>query len=248
MSTLNTTNVSTSGTAGSRATEVKGLKILKSPEEGGTKQEYQEFLDKIENHVTMAWEEGGDIGQVVSSGELPDIDEPEDITDEEEKSKLKQRMWILSVDAFVAKETALKSNVKALYALITDNISKITKSKIQSKAGYTKANKANDAIWLLETIEDIMINFEETKPKTQSLDDQMERIMSLRQGEESNAEFIKLLTKEMKVYEKHGGDFLWGKPMNDELDEKLSDAKKNTKRPTTETICQTMMRKSRKRF
>lgn len=205
MSTLDTTSTSASGAAGSRPTEVKGLKLLKSPEEGGTKKEYQDFLDKIENHVTMSWDGGGDIGQVVSSGELPDIDQPDDITDEEEKSKLKQRMWILRVDAFVARDAALKNNVKALYALFTNNISKITKSKIQSKMGYVKANKVNDAIWLLEAIEDIMINFEETKPKTQSLDDQMERIMSLRQGEESNAEFIKLITKELKVYEKHGG-------------------------------------------
>ena len=212
MSTSSASNVSASGNAGSRLSEVKDLKILKSPEEGGTKKDYQDFLDKIENHVTMAWDEGADIGQIVSSGELPDIDEPEDITDEDEKSKLKQRLWILKVDAYVARDTALKGNVKALYALMTSNFSKMTKSKVQSKMGYTKANKANDAIWLLETVEDIMINFEETKPKAQSLDDQMERIMTLRQGDESNADFIKLVTKELKVYEKHGGDFLWGKP------------------------------------
>ncbi len=230
MSTIDSTRTSASGASGSRPTEVKGLKLLKSPEEGGTKKEYQDFLDKIENHVTMAWDEGGDIGHVVASGELPDIDEPEDITDEEEKSKLKQRMWILRVDAFVARDTALKNNVKALYALVSNNISKITKSKIQSKVGYVKANKGNDAIWLLEAIEDIMINFEETKPKTQSLDDQMERIMSLRQGQESNAEFIKLIVKELKVYEKHGGDFLWGKPMTDELDGKLSEVKEKYKK------------------
>jgi hypothetical protein len=45
--------------------------------------------------------------------------------------------------------------------------------------GYMTANNANDALRLLETVEDIMINFEETKPKTQSLNDQMERIMTL---------------------------------------------------------------------
>ena len=230
MSTLSTTGTTASGAVGSRLTEVKGLKLLKSPEEGGTKKEYQDFLDKIENHVTMAWDGGGDIGQVVASGELPDLDAPDDITAEEEKSKLKERMWFLKVDAYVARETTLTNNVKALYALFTNNVSKITKSKIQSRIGYVKANKANDAIWLLETIEDIMINFEETRPKTQSLDDQMERIMTLRQGEESNAEFIKLITKELKVYEKHGGDYLWGKPMTDELDEKLSEVKENFKK------------------
>ena len=42
---------SASGNAGSRLTKVKGLKLLKSPEEGGTKREYQEFLDKLENQT-----------------------------------------------------------------------------------------------------------------------------------------------------------------------------------------------------
>ena len=80
-------NVSASGNVGNRLSEVKDLKILKSPVEGGSKKDYQDFLDKIENHVTMAWDEGADIGQIVSSGELPDIDEPEDIIDEDEKSE-----------------------------------------------------------------------------------------------------------------------------------------------------------------
>ena len=123
-------NVSASGNAGNRLSEVKDSKILKSSEEGGSKKDYQDFLDKIENHVTMAWDEGADIGQIVSSGELPDIDEPEDITDEDEKSKLKQRLWILKVDAYVARDNALKGNVKALYALMTSNFSKMIKSKV----------------------------------------------------------------------------------------------------------------------
>ena len=129
---MSSSNVSASGNVGSRLTDVKGLKLLKSPEEaGGTRKEYQDFLDKLENHVTMAWEEGADIGLVVSSGELPDIDMPDDTTDEEEKSKLKQRMWILKVDAYAARDAALKGNVIALYALMTTNFSKMIKSKVQ---------------------------------------------------------------------------------------------------------------------
>lgn len=190
-----TTNVSTSRSVGNILTEVKSLKFLKLPEEGGTKKEYQDFLDKLENHVTMAWDEGADIGHVVLNGKLlPNIKETRDITAEEKRSKLKQCMWMLKLDAYIARDMALKGNVKALYALIISNLTKMTKSKVQSKVGYTKANKANDATWLLEVIEDIMINFEETKPKAQSLDeDQMEKLMTLRQGEESNAEFIKLV-------------------------------------------------------
>ena len=54
-----------------------------------------------------------------------------------------------------------------------------------------------------------MINFEDVNPKTILNDDQMERIIKLKQGESTNEDFLKQVQKELKVYEKHGGDFLW---------------------------------------
>ena len=95
MSSDGTPSAIASGTAGSRYTEVKNLKALKSPEEGGTKKDYEDFLDKIQNHVTMAWTHGKDIGYVVGNGKKPEIPEPEDLTTEEEQSKFKSRMWAL---------------------------------------------------------------------------------------------------------------------------------------------------------
>ena len=44
------------------------------------------------------------------------------------------------------------------------NITKILKAKIKSKAGYTEAEANNNVVWLMETLEDIMVNFEEIKP------------------------------------------------------------------------------------
>ena len=65
--------------------------------------------------------------------------------------------------------------------------------------------------WLLNALDEIMVRFEEVKPKILSLDDQMERIMKMKQGgETTNKDFLKTVTKEIKVYEKHGGNFLWG--------------------------------------
>ena len=55
-----------------------------------------------------------------------------------------------------------------------------------------------------------MNNFEEVTPKTLAIDDQMERIMKLKQGESTNEDLLKQVKKELKVYEKHGGDIMWG--------------------------------------
>ena len=229
---MDPTRMTPASRAGNRRTEIAGLEKLKAPEEGGTKKEYQDFLDKIENHVTMAWDEGADIGYVVSDGKLPDVevDKPADLG--EDPSEIDRQVWLLDVGAYAMRKRTLKGNLKALYALLTENISKMTKSKIQSKEGYTDASASKDTVWLLEVIEDVMINFEETKPKIASLDDQMEKIMVMRQGNEANDEFIKLWNKELKVYEKHGGDFLWGKPLNEELDDKVEEMKNEYKTET----------------
>ena len=66
--------------------------------------------------------------------------------------------------------------------VLMEIVSKIVKSKLESKTGYTKADEVNDYVWLLETLEDIMNNFEDVKPKMLATDDHMERIMKLKKG------------------------------------------------------------------
>ncbi len=43
----------TIGSAGGRATAVQNLKVLKTPEEGGTKKDYDDFVQKVNNHVMV---------------------------------------------------------------------------------------------------------------------------------------------------------------------------------------------------
>ena len=84
----------------------------------------------------------------------------------------------------------------SLFALILDAVSKITKAKLKSKIGFSDAENKGDAVWLLESLEDIMTNFEDEKPKILAMDDQMERIMRMKQGENTtNEDFFKQINK-----------------------------------------------------
>jgi len=49
--------------------------------------------------------------------------------------------------------------------------------------------------------------------------------MRLKQGESTNEDFLKQMVKELKVYEKHGGDFLWGTTQDTELVDRVTSAK-----------------------
>ena len=112
----------------------------------------------------------------------------------------------------------------ALFSLLNGSVSKILRAKVKSKQGYVEAETKKNTVWLLKTAEDIILNFEETKPKLLAIDDQMENIMKLKQGNATNEDFIKTVTKELRVYEKHGGDFLWGKPQEREMVSRLQTA------------------------
>ena len=111
----------------------------------------------------------------------------------------------------------MENNKSALFTLVNDSITKILKAKLKSKAGYVKAEESSNVEWLFEALEDVMVNFEDVKPKVLAMDDQLERIMKLRQGSTSNEDFIKLIQKELKLFEKHGGSFLWGKTQEEQL-------------------------------
>jgi hypothetical protein len=203
--------------SGTRASAVKNLKVLKTLQEEGTKKDYEDFLEKIYNHVMVTWTFGSDIAFVVKKLKDPTIEEPEDLK-QDETSRLKIRVWNVKVDHYTGRIMALEENKMALYALITEALSKIMKGTLRGKKGYENASENANVIWLLESLDEIMVKFEEVKPKLLSIDDQMERIMRLKQGETTtNEDFVKQVMKEVKVFEKHGGLFLWGPAQDEDL-------------------------------
>ena len=164
--------------SGARIATVQGLTILKSPEEGGTKKQYDDYLDKLQNHLMIGWAGGRDISQVVKNQE-PDIPEPVDLTEKEKTSDWKKVAWTRKVEKYGERVDLLDENKGALYSLLMDNITTITRGKVKSKEGYQSADDAKNPTWLLSTLEDIMVNFEEIQKKTIALDDQVKRIVNI---------------------------------------------------------------------
>ena len=57
--------------AASRSIAPTDIKMLKFPEEGGTKKEFKDFLEKIKSHVSVNLEIGQDVGYTIKITELP---------------------------------------------------------------------------------------------------------------------------------------------------------------------------------
>ena len=72
---------------GTKARGLNNLNLtsLRSREEGGTKKEYEDFLEKVDNHVSINWDFGSDVAYVIENSEEPKIEEPVDLSEENEK-------------------------------------------------------------------------------------------------------------------------------------------------------------------
>ena len=143
--------------------KVEGLVTLKSPEEQGTKKQYDDFLEKIENHLLQEWAGGQDIGTMLKDNKALVIPEPKDLTAEQEKFKWQQVVWKTQIKKYVERVEIYEAS---LYSLIMGNLSTITRGKVKAKEGYPLAAEANDPLWLLGVLEDIMTNFGDAKKKT----------------------------------------------------------------------------------
>src|SRR5210317_2122108 len=203
-------------------TKVEDLKELKCPEEGGLKQHHEDFLRKIGEHAYVSWTYGELIGKLIESGEDPDIKMPEDPP--EDASMGVKLVWKEEVKNHIAMKRGHADNKKALYSLVFANVSKLTRSKIQSAEGYKVASEEKNPGWLLEALDDIMIGFEKIKAPIVAMHDQLKRIMDMRQKEnESNEDFVKNVMREIKVYNRHGGNFLWGTTQDKEVDDTVEE-------------------------
>ena len=62
---------------------------MRSREEGGRKKEYEDFLEKVYNHVSINWDFRSDVAYVIKNSEEPKFEELVDLSEENEKVKKK---------------------------------------------------------------------------------------------------------------------------------------------------------------
>ncbi|CAJ1936101.1 unnamed protein product [Cylindrotheca closterium] len=125
-----------------------------------------------------------------------------------------------------ARKAVYKSNKKAMYTLVMANISEATKTKVKARNDFTAEDEAMNLVWLIGVLDDIMTGFEEgVLPDEVAMDKQLTKITTMRQKpDESNEAFIKKITREIKVYERHGGVFRWGENEEKKLEAAVANA------------------------
>lgn len=214
--------------SGGRSATINGLNPIKCPEEQGTKKEYEECLEIIEKEVSLSWPFGQDIAYLLREDGIETVLKPPPKPDSKKAEEWETQVWNNDILAFGLRRNAMKENKMALFSLLMGNLSNMMKSKITSRKGFVKADIEKDVVWLLEALDEVMLNYEQIKHPIMARDDQMERIMRMRQREgESNKDFVKQMMREVKVYKKYGGkSFLWSEEQDKEVESRMKEETK----------------------
>jgi len=107
-----------------RSNDVPGLSVLKSPDEQGTKDQFDSFVDKIVAHVSVSWPGGSELTSVLKDRSEEVFPRPNPILETEEKDFFKKTKYENEVKLFFANESRYAENKKALLRSLRDGFPK----------------------------------------------------------------------------------------------------------------------------
>ena len=209
------------GTAPREKTEekvgIQGIPSFCTPAENGDKARFDKVRNLLKSHVVQNLYQGKDVAPILSSLTDAVLAEPQELSDADEDSKLKVKIWNMEVEQYVLQLAQLKENKVILHTIIWEQCTKSLRIKLKGTDGYEAAKDANDCIWLLITIRAISLNYENTKLKLLSLDDALEQYVMFRQDTKSNDDYFKAFNGLVSVYEHLGGTLTHGKAFEVEM-------------------------------
>ena len=207
---------------------IKGLKTLRTTGEGGTKLDFEDFKDKISNYFVQNKKDGADIAHLVSTREDPEFEEPVEPTGDEGKKKLPMKRYERQLEVFFKREEEYERNKKTLFSLLWENVSEETQDLLMSRAGYDKANTEKEPKWMLKNLHSIIEDFDDKKHVILSLDDMLEKIVRIRQGNLPVKDYIRIFRQEYKTFKEHGGTFLDGEAAEEIVEKRLTEAEEDS--------------------
>ena len=202
---------------------MNGLQVLKTTGEGGSKLDFEEFKDKIANYFVQNRDNGTDIAHLISEREDPDFPEPTEPTGDKAKVTINQKRYERQLKVFFEREEEYERNKKTLFSLVWENVSEETQDLIMSKQGYEQANIDKDPKWILKALHSIIEDFDDKKHIILSMDDQLEKIVRIRQGNMAVKDYIRVFRQEYKTLHEHGGSYMEGEVLKDLIEERLEE-------------------------
>ena len=92
--------------------------VYQLPKESENKKQFTETTEVLERYVSKKMKHSSDLKDLFKKLTNPTIEEPEEPTNQEEKSKTKMKIWEIKVKVYIERENTLQDNLLAVYAIM----------------------------------------------------------------------------------------------------------------------------------
>ena len=182
--------------------------VFQTTAERKNNQQFERTLEALQAYAFKNLDNANDIMPILRNLKDENIPEPEDISDEDAKSKLKQRVWEKSVDKYVDRVGKLTQNVATMYSVAWGQCSKQMQSRVQASKEFKKNHEISNCLWLLKEIKGITFQFEVSRNIFVAIDVAKENVYAYRQkSHQSLADYYKEFCSMVDVLEHYGGRF-----------------------------------------
>ena len=106
--------------------------VFQTTAERKNNQQFERTLEALQAYAFKNLDNANDIMPILRNLKDEEIPEPADISDEDAKSKLKQRVWEKNVDKYVERVAKLTQNVATMYSVAWGQCSKQMQSRVQA--------------------------------------------------------------------------------------------------------------------
>ena len=148
---------------------------------------------------------GDDLRPIYHKLEEATINKPDDISEEESRSKFKLKKWELTVEHYFEREKQLEQNKNILYGVVWGQSSGAMKAKLQAMKEFKERYATSDCVWLLKAIQSISFSFDAQRYRILALDKAKTSYFSCKQGTSKDiSEYYKLFKTKVEIIEHHG--------------------------------------------
>jgi hypothetical protein len=174
--------------------------------------DYKITTKEIAEYVGRTYEKGVEVQRIIEDGVIKALDEPANLTAEEEKSEVKKAIWKKQIEAHVKRIEKRDDNVCKAYMLVFGQCSEVVRSKLESMKSYEDMQSKYDIVELLKSIQTVMFSYQGQQNKTHTLIDAQKRLMSMHQDQSMSPQlYLEKFKVMVQVVEHCGGQIGFNK-------------------------------------
>ena len=182
--------------------------VFQTTAERKNNKQFERTLEALQAYAFKNLDNANDIMPILGNLKDEDIPEPKDISDEDAKSKLKQRVWEKSVDKYVNRVGKLTQNVATIYSVAWGQCLKQMQSRMRASKEFKRNHETSNCLWLLKEIKGITFQFEMSRNIFVAINVAKEKVYAYRQkSHQSLADYYKEFCSMIDVLEHYGGRF-----------------------------------------